>query len=86
MVFSYSRTSSTGFSRCASRPIAVRELGEREHDFEIAFDQRANARANDFDDDFLAVLELRGVHLRDRRGGQRLLVEFARMLRSTGRP
>src|SRR5690606_4443647 len=56
-------------------PIAVRQVGERVEHFQVAFDERANARSDNFDDDFLAVLQLCGMHLRDRRRGERSFLE-----------
>ena len=47
---------------------------------------RAHAGAQHLDHHFAAVAQARRVHLRDRGGRQRLLVEAARTVRSSGRP
>ena len=83
MVFSYSRTTSMGLRRWLPSQLSVGERGQRVQHFEIARDHRVHARTQHLDHDFAGLgaverhlgSQLGGVHLRDRGGGQRLLVE-----------
>src|SRR5690606_4653576 len=63
------------------RPVALREPGELVQDLDVALDQPAHVRAQDLDDDLAAVDERRRVHLRDRRGRERLALELCEDLR-----
>ncbi len=72
-----------GSEALAAFPVVVREMGERVQHLEIARDHRVHAGPQDLDH-HLACLraieadlgpELGGVHLRNRRGGQRLFLE-----------
>ncbi len=49
--------------------------GQAREQAQVGFDGVGDAGAADLDDDFGAVVQLGAVHLRDRRGGQRLHVE-----------
>ncbi len=76
MVFSYSCTTSYGPQPVAFLRIVARELREDVHHLEVALDLRADAGTHDLDDDFFAGTQSCGVHLRDRGGGERRLVEL----------
>ena len=65
-----------GGSQAAALGVVIaREAREHVHHLEIALDIRAHAGPQHLDDDLPAVLEHRRVHLRDRCGRQRRLVE-----------
>ena len=64
------RTQAMAFAR-----IIASEVREDVHDLEVALDPLAHAGTHDLDDDFLARAQPRRVHLSDRGGGERLVVE-----------
>ncbi len=57
------------------RQFGLGDRGDAVEQPQVGLDHVADAGAADLDDDFAAVLQLRAVHLRDRRAGQRLGVE-----------
>ena len=56
-------------------------LGEALQDLQVGGDPAADARPLDFDDDLLAAVQGRVVHLRDGRRGERLFIEGGEQLR-----
>ena len=69
-------TTSTGRSRCAlAGVVEQRAAASACMHLEVALDQRAHAGPQHLDHDFLAAAQPRGVHLRDRGGRERVLVE-----------
>ena len=67
-------------------PVAVRESGQHTQHIEVALDLLFNAGSQDLNDNFRPVLELRGMHLCDRRGGQWLLCRKRSNTSSTDSP
>ena len=61
-------------------PVALGQLGDQLEQADVVADGALDARAQHLDHHLAAVLELRGVHLGDRRRGQRGLVETAEQL------
>ena len=57
------------------RPVSVCQPRQRVHHFDVELDLLANAGAHDLDYSLLAVEQLCGVHLGNRGGGKRRVVE-----------